>query len=201
MVAPGPVGAHNWYPMSYSPLTGLVYIPALEAASYYKHDDKFEFRDRTWNTGLSTTRDPANAQTVADCCQEQRRRFADRVGPRAAARGVACGLSARRQRRHAVDGRQARVPGLGRRASQRIRGGLGREAVVVRHAERNHGRPDDVRARRRAAHRNTCRHRRRGDGRRARRAAGRSAASSAASSRSSSAARRSSPRSRKQLRA
>jgi quinohemoprotein ethanol dehydrogenase len=65
MVAPGPVGAHNWYPMSYSPLTGLVYIPALESASYYKHDDKFEFRDRTWNTGLSATRDPANAQTVA----------------------------------------------------------------------------------------------------------------------------------------
>jgi quinohemoprotein ethanol dehydrogenase len=64
MVAPGPVGAHNWYPMSYSPLTGLVYIPALESASYYKHDDKFEFRDRTWNTGLSATRDPANAQTV-----------------------------------------------------------------------------------------------------------------------------------------
>ncbi len=31
MVAPGPVGAHNWYPMSYSPLTGLVYIPALES--------------------------------------------------------------------------------------------------------------------------------------------------------------------------
>jgi mono/diheme cytochrome c family protein len=65
MVAPSPIGAHNWYPMSYSPLTGLVYIPALDAASYYKHDDKFEFRDRTWNTGLSYKRDPANAQTVA----------------------------------------------------------------------------------------------------------------------------------------
>jgi quinohemoprotein ethanol dehydrogenase len=66
MVAPGPVGAHNWYPMSFSPLTGLVYLPALESASCYKHDDKFEFRDRTWNTGLSATRDPANEKTVAD---------------------------------------------------------------------------------------------------------------------------------------
>ena len=28
---PGPLGAHNWQPMSYSPQTGLVYIPALEA--------------------------------------------------------------------------------------------------------------------------------------------------------------------------
>jgi alcohol dehydrogenase (cytochrome c)/quinohemoprotein ethanol dehydrogenase len=69
MVAPGPVGAHNWYPMSFSPLTGLVYIPALETASYYEHDAKFEFRDRTWNTGVVRTSDPANAQTVADAAK------------------------------------------------------------------------------------------------------------------------------------
>ena len=30
-VAPGMAGGHNWQPMSYSPTTGLVYIPALEA--------------------------------------------------------------------------------------------------------------------------------------------------------------------------
>jgi PQQ-dependent dehydrogenase (methanol/ethanol family) len=65
MVAPGPVGAHNWYPMSYSEQTRLVYVPALEASSYYKHDDKFQFRDRTWNTGVSMFRGEANAQTVA----------------------------------------------------------------------------------------------------------------------------------------
>jgi alcohol dehydrogenase (cytochrome c)/quinohemoprotein ethanol dehydrogenase len=69
MVAPGPVGAHNWYPMSFSPLTGLVYIPALESASYYEHDAKFEFRDRTWNTGVLRTNDPANAKTVADAAK------------------------------------------------------------------------------------------------------------------------------------
>ena len=88
MVAPGPVGAHNWYPMSYSPLTGLVYIPALESASYYKHDDKFEFRDRTWNTGLSATRDPAEREDGRRRGEEQRRRFA-------ASRGIRCS-SARR---------------------------------------------------------------------------------------------------------
>jgi quinohemoprotein ethanol dehydrogenase len=27
-ITPGPGGAHNWHPMSYSPDTGLVYIPA-----------------------------------------------------------------------------------------------------------------------------------------------------------------------------
>jgi alcohol dehydrogenase (cytochrome c)/quinohemoprotein ethanol dehydrogenase len=64
MVAPGPVGAHNWYPMSYSEQTRLVYVPALEASSYYRHDDKFQFRDRTWNTGVSMLRGEANAQTV-----------------------------------------------------------------------------------------------------------------------------------------
>jgi quinohemoprotein ethanol dehydrogenase len=64
MVAPGPVGAHNWYPMSFSELTRLVYIPALEASSYFKHDETFQFRDRTWNTGVSMFRGDANAKTV-----------------------------------------------------------------------------------------------------------------------------------------
>ena len=35
---PGPGGAHNWQPMSYSPDTKLVYIPAREMAGYY--DDR-----------------------------------------------------------------------------------------------------------------------------------------------------------------
>ncbi len=65
MVAPGPPGAHNWHPMSYSELTKFVYIPALESASYYKHDDKFQFRERTWNTGVSMMRGEANAKTEA----------------------------------------------------------------------------------------------------------------------------------------
>ena len=29
LVSPSPLGAHSWQPMSYSPLTGLVYIPAM----------------------------------------------------------------------------------------------------------------------------------------------------------------------------
>jgi PQQ-dependent dehydrogenase (methanol/ethanol family) len=71
MVAPGPLGAHNWYPMSFSPQSRLVYIPALESSSYYKHDDAFEFRERTWNTGISIARDPANAKTVADVAKSK----------------------------------------------------------------------------------------------------------------------------------
>ena len=65
MVSPGPLGAHNWYPMSYNPQTGFVYIPALETSSRYEHDPKFEFRDRSWNIGITRTSAQANAATVA----------------------------------------------------------------------------------------------------------------------------------------
>lgn len=37
-VTPGPLGAHNWQPMSYSPLTGFVYIPMEEAPGLYVPD-------------------------------------------------------------------------------------------------------------------------------------------------------------------
>lgn len=30
VVSPSPVGAHNWMPMAYSPVTGLVYIPVID---------------------------------------------------------------------------------------------------------------------------------------------------------------------------
>jgi quinohemoprotein ethanol dehydrogenase len=32
-LSPGPAGAHNWAPMSFNPMTGLVYIPATTASS------------------------------------------------------------------------------------------------------------------------------------------------------------------------
>ena len=35
LVAPGPGGAHNWFPMAYSPRTGLAYFPAYQSAFVY----------------------------------------------------------------------------------------------------------------------------------------------------------------------
>jgi quinohemoprotein ethanol dehydrogenase len=35
LLAPGPIGAHSWLPMAFSPMTGLVYIPALEQDALY----------------------------------------------------------------------------------------------------------------------------------------------------------------------
>ncbi len=41
-VVPGPLGAHSWQPMSYSPKTGLVYIPVNDVGFKYKSDDHFQ---------------------------------------------------------------------------------------------------------------------------------------------------------------
>lgn len=50
---PGPLGAHNWQPMSYNPQTGLAYIPAQENAFYYSQQPNFQYRPGTWNTGIN----------------------------------------------------------------------------------------------------------------------------------------------------
>ncbi len=49
---PGPGGAHSWQPMSYSPRTGLVYFPVMEAAFPYFPDKDFRKRVLAWNTGV-----------------------------------------------------------------------------------------------------------------------------------------------------
>jgi alcohol dehydrogenase (cytochrome c)/quinohemoprotein ethanol dehydrogenase len=55
LVAPGPYGAHNWHPMSFSPQTGLVYLPAQELAMAYLHDPKFKDRPLGFNIGIDAT--------------------------------------------------------------------------------------------------------------------------------------------------
>jgi quinohemoprotein ethanol dehydrogenase len=51
-IVPGPVGAHSWQPMSYSPITGLVYIPVNDAGFKYKLPDSFEARKLAPNYGI-----------------------------------------------------------------------------------------------------------------------------------------------------
>ncbi len=55
LVMPGPYGAHNWHPMSFSPQTGLVYLPAQELAMAYLHDPKFKGRPLGFNIGIDAT--------------------------------------------------------------------------------------------------------------------------------------------------
>ena len=53
MQQPGPLGGHNWQPMSYDPLTGLVYIPAQESAFPYLADAGFKYLPGgAWNLGM-----------------------------------------------------------------------------------------------------------------------------------------------------
>jgi len=65
MVSPGPLGAHNWQPMSYSPQTGLVYIPGQESVGVYYPDPNFKFTPGYWNTSVTVGRRPPLAEGQA----------------------------------------------------------------------------------------------------------------------------------------
>lgn len=60
-IKPGPLGGHNWQPMSFNPQTGLVYIPAQDTLFIYSPDKKFQYRPGSWNTGIdfSIFKEPA----------------------------------------------------------------------------------------------------------------------------------------------
>ena len=50
-LAPGPRGAHNWHPMSYSPETGLVYLPATNNYYYFEKVGDYDYQAGRWNAG------------------------------------------------------------------------------------------------------------------------------------------------------
>jgi quinohemoprotein ethanol dehydrogenase len=52
LVVPSLPGGHSWQPMSYSPQSGLVYIPEIVAPFIYKSTDSFQFEELTFGTGL-----------------------------------------------------------------------------------------------------------------------------------------------------
>ncbi|MGD2133144.1 MAG: PQQ-dependent dehydrogenase, methanol/ethanol family [Maricaulaceae bacterium] len=49
---PGPLGGHNWQPMSFSPETGLVYISTHQVPFDYAAADEIDFDSGRWNLGL-----------------------------------------------------------------------------------------------------------------------------------------------------
>jgi PQQ-dependent dehydrogenase (methanol/ethanol family) len=50
---PAPLGAHNWHPMSFSPKTGLVYIPAQQMPFAFQSDPNFSYKPGAWNLGVN----------------------------------------------------------------------------------------------------------------------------------------------------
>jgi PQQ-dependent dehydrogenase (methanol/ethanol family) len=65
MTYPGNGGAHNWQPMSFSPITKLVYLPGNEAGSTYTPDQNYKFAPGFWNTGAGVGRRPPDSPFVA----------------------------------------------------------------------------------------------------------------------------------------
>jgi quinohemoprotein ethanol dehydrogenase len=49
MQIPGPIGAHNWQPMSFDPQTGLVYIPVIDGNFIYAQQNKLTYKPGAWN--------------------------------------------------------------------------------------------------------------------------------------------------------
>ena len=52
VVYPQETGAHNWQPMTYDPLTGLVYIPAMDGAGLFLTSKDFKYKPGGWNLGI-----------------------------------------------------------------------------------------------------------------------------------------------------
>jgi alcohol dehydrogenase (cytochrome c)/quinohemoprotein ethanol dehydrogenase len=51
-IVPGPMGAHSWQPMSFSPVTHLAYIPVNDAGFKYKSPDSFQAKTLAPNYGI-----------------------------------------------------------------------------------------------------------------------------------------------------
>src|SRR5580658_2391902 len=51
-LAPGPLGGHSWHSISFSPQTGLVYIPVQEAGFLYKAQEHFAAKNLAFNTAI-----------------------------------------------------------------------------------------------------------------------------------------------------
>ncbi|MEO0366690.1 MAG: PQQ-dependent dehydrogenase, methanol/ethanol family [Pseudomonadota bacterium] len=60
---PSGLGGHNWHPMSFSPDTGLVYLPSQDLPTAHLEDSGYEFAEGFWNTGVdfSMLETPDNA--------------------------------------------------------------------------------------------------------------------------------------------
>jgi quinohemoprotein ethanol dehydrogenase len=59
LVYPAHFGAHNWPPMSFSPITKLVYLPAQETSWPYTHAKELPPWRMNWNTAFALNAKPA----------------------------------------------------------------------------------------------------------------------------------------------
>ncbi len=65
IVAPSALGMHNWHPMSFSPDTGLVYLPVTVIPATYAPPKEFKVNMQGWNTGIGFAAGPGETPVVA----------------------------------------------------------------------------------------------------------------------------------------
>ena len=149
IISPAPDGAHNWNPMAFSPVTGLVYLPAKTGT-----EKAFAMPDKNWQYnpdmnnmgGEHQYEGPLKAKRWRSC---RSRWGAIGVGSGDAARGLARQLSHRGRRRGSGNRRKSGVPGEGGWRAGRLSGHGRQAAMVVRCWHRNHGASGDLPDRRR----------------------------------------------------
>jgi len=66
VMMPGPLGGHNWYPMSRDPATGYVFLPTQNTSYQYANPREMEKQEAGWNLGLDPIpSEPRNPQDAA----------------------------------------------------------------------------------------------------------------------------------------
>ncbi len=70
-VVPGPLGAHSWQSMSYSPLTGFVYFPVEDVGFKYQSMEHFQMKTLATNYGIDVVaaglpQDPRIKKAILD---------------------------------------------------------------------------------------------------------------------------------------
>lgn len=68
VIFPSALGGHNWQPMSYSPDSGLVYIPAHNIPGVYRQDTEFGVRKSYWQNGTAWVESslPEDPKSISD---------------------------------------------------------------------------------------------------------------------------------------
>jgi quinohemoprotein ethanol dehydrogenase len=156
-----PNGAHTWHPMSFSPQTGLVYIPVHKGNYTFAHDDAFTSSPLTTNLGIrraAPSADPAAraAAAAARACGGGRQV----VGPGGAARSMAGRSRRRREWRRGVHSGRARVSGDRHRRVHGARCEDRHAPLGGADTDRRHRGADDLHDRRDAVRGDQRRHRR-----------------------------------------
>ncbi len=72
IVEPSAQGAHSWHPMSFSPRTGLVYLPVTETSMAMVTDPDYKPRPMAGNTGLGRAPADLHEQLQSDAPRQAR---------------------------------------------------------------------------------------------------------------------------------